>query len=330
MKRWFVPIVLSLALTLGALCLLEMVARNTVQVDLKHPSDSLTELFAPDDDTFWGLRPDYWASIPMLNTRWGNQPISINSLGMRGPDVTLEKPVGVRRVIVLGGSHPMGMWVKSSEAYAAVLERLLNERQPGKWQVLNYAVAGYTSWQGVLQMRTKVPPLSPDIIISDLGVNDTLTRVPWGLSRSDQQVRRPPAIVAAALSGLRTHSVAYRWTLKRITEKANTNPSVRVSRAQHVEHANEIASLAADEGAKTVFMSHFMANVTSPGVMNNQGPKCLFPEDDLDPVVDVCGIFMGRDDLGELFADPVHANATGHAMIAQAVLAKLVALGWVE
>jgi lysophospholipase L1-like esterase len=329
-RRWLVPITLSLLLTIGTLAVVETVARNTVQVDLKHPSDSLTELFVPDDDTFWGLRPNYWADSPHLKVRWGNEPIAINSLGMRGTEIKVEKPAGVRRVVVLGGSHPMGMWVKSREAYAAVLERLLNARQPGKWEVLNYAVAGYTSWQGVLQMRTKVPRLSPDIIISDLGVNDSLERVPWGLSRSDHQVRKAPIPVAALLSTLRRESVAYRWALQRITEKANTDLSVRVSRRDHVDHAKQIAALANEEGAKTLFMNHFMANVTSPGVMNNHGPKCLYPEDELDPVVDVCGLFADRTDLGKLFADPVHANAAGHTMIANAVLDKLLALGWVE
>jgi lysophospholipase L1-like esterase len=330
MKRWLVPAATSLAATLLLLGIVEFGARMTVEVELKHPSDSLTEMFTPDDDTFWGLQPNYTVANPALNKRWGNEPIRINSLGMRSPEVSVEKPEGIKRVIVLGGSHPMGMWVKGDEAYSAVLERLLNERHPGQWQVLNAAVAGYTSYQGVLQMRSKVPPLSPDIVISDLGVNDMLSRVPWGRSRADQDVPRPPAVITGVLRVLRTYSVAYRWTLKRLTDASNTSPDVRVTRTQHLEHAHEIQERAAALGAKTVFMSHFMANVTSPGVMNNYGPKCLFPEAELDPVVDVCGIFMDRDDLGGLFADPVHANDIGHAMIAEAVLAKLIALEWVE
>ena len=150
MKRWWVPSAISLAATVLLLGMVELVARMTVEVELKHPSDALTGMFIPDDDTFWALTPGFTVSNPQLNARWGNEPIRINSLGMRGPEVPVDKPAGVKRVIVLGGSHPMGMWVKANETYAAVLERLLNERHPGQWQVLNAAVAGYTSYQGVL------------------------------------------------------------------------------------------------------------------------------------------------------------------------------------
>ncbi len=330
MKRWLIPLLVSIVGTALVLGGLEIAARRSGDVTLSHPSDALTELFQPDPDTFWSLRPNYYADNPMLNPRWGGEPIAINSHGLRSPEVTLEKPDGVRRVLVLGGSHPMGMWVKAGEAYSAVLERLLNERQPGRWQVINGAVPGYTSWQGVLQLRTGMLDYEPDIVISDLGVNDSLERVAWGRSRADQDVRPPPRLVGAVMEWLRGHSAAYRVALQRLTERSNRQPTARVSRAEHHEHVLEIERLASAAGARTVFMNQFSANVPRPGVLSPDPPRCVYPGTELDPVVDVCAIFMGRDDLAQLFADPLHANATGHAMIAHAVLDKLLALGWVE
>jgi lysophospholipase L1-like esterase len=329
MRPWLRPLAVSMALTLAGLAAGELVARQTVAVDFPHPNQALTEMLQPDPDTFWSLRPGYRSPDDQANDRWGDEPIAINSHGMRSPEVTVQKPDGVRRVVVLGGSHPMGMWVKSGETYSAVLERLLNARGD-RWQVLNTGVVGYTSWQGVLQMRHKLLPFEPDIVVSDLGINDGLARVPWGLSRPDHRVRRTPWLVAHLTDWLRANSVAYRFALQRLTAAANGGQSARVSRQQHREHVLEIQRIAAESGARTVFMNHFTSNVISPGVVDPGPSECTYPESDLDPVVDVCGIFMPRLDLGELFADPVHANATGHAMIAEAMLDRLVALGWVE
>lgn len=56
--------------------------------------------------------------------------VCYNSLGLRGPERPLEKPSGVRRVVVLGDSYAEAMEVEYDQTAAAVLERLLNARLP--------------------------------------------------------------------------------------------------------------------------------------------------------------------------------------------------------
>lgn len=323
MKRLLVPL-LSTVLVLGAI---EGTARLAGVAPLSDPRDSLTGMFVPDPDMFWALRPGYVGAAPAETWRWGNEPLVINLHGMRGPPVTVKKPEGVQRAVVLGGSHPMGMWVTYDQMYSSVVERRLNQRG-GSWQVLNAAVAGYTSYQGVVQLREQLLRFEPDLVISDLGHNDGLPRLAWGVSRPDRAVVEPSGAVAALRRVLR-RSAAYRAALARVSTREG-RPEVRVSDEEHRQNTEAIGELAASIGAKTLYLSQFKANVESPGVLNSDHRGCTFAEQELDAVVDVCGLFIERDDLQHLFVDPLHANAVGHGMIAEAVVDKLVELGWVE
>jgi len=62
-----------------------------------------------------------------------------NSLGLRGKEITLEKPSGYKRILVLGDSFTFGLYVSDEETYPAVLEKLLTG-QGHKVEVIN---AGY-------------------------------------------------------------------------------------------------------------------------------------------------------------------------------------------
>ncbi len=323
MKKVLISL-LSTCLVLGAL---ELAARQLGAKELNDPRDALTRMFVPDPDMFWALRPGFVGQGQAFLYRWANEPLVINLHGMRGPPVSVKKPEGVKRIVVMGGSHPMGMWVKQSEVYSSLVERQLNERG-GNWQVLNAAVAGYTSWQGVVQLREQLLRFSPDIVISDLGHNDGLPRISWGLSRPDHEVQEPSPTIDAVRSALR-RSAAYRLVLERLTASQSEEQS-RVSPEEHEDHLDAIGGLAAAGGAKTLYMAQFQANVTQPGFIGMAAPTCLFREKQRDAVVEVCALFETRDDLQHLFVDPLHANAIGHGMIADAVVEKLVALGWVK
>ena len=55
----------------------------------------------------------------------------INSLGMRGEEMTLEKPPGVYRILCLGGSMTYGTGTSESQhSYPAQLQTVLNSVAP--------------------------------------------------------------------------------------------------------------------------------------------------------------------------------------------------------
>ena len=103
---------------------------------------------------------------------WGAK---VNSLGYRGREFSLNKPVGSFRIVCSGNSITFGEAASSeSTTYPAVLEKLMQERGEiaGPVEVINAGVLGYTSYQCLMDLKTRLIALHPDFIIFCVGWND--------------------------------------------------------------------------------------------------------------------------------------------------------------
>jgi lysophospholipase L1-like esterase len=111
---------------------------------------------------------------PNLDARWNDKAFRTNSLGHRGPEISLQKPPGTFRVVLLGSSNSMGHGVEDDETYARKLEAWLNERvgKGRRVEVVNLAVSGDSPTQQWLRLRLEVPQLDPDWILSDITALD--------------------------------------------------------------------------------------------------------------------------------------------------------------
>lgn len=87
--------------------------------------------------------------------------VTINSTGMRDEEYGVEKPVGKRRIAVLGDSFVANLDVESSDVFTERMKRLL----PDNWQVLNFGVNGFGPAQELLMLRNKVIHYGPDMVI---------------------------------------------------------------------------------------------------------------------------------------------------------------------
>ena len=117
----------------------------------------------------------------------------VNSLGMRGPEVTKEKPPGVFRIVCVGGSTTYGAGVPSDRTYPARLEVALNELAPSgvHYQVLNCGVPGYTSVESLIQLELRLLDLQPDLVLDYDAINDANLIQGRGF-RSDYSHARSP------------------------------------------------------------------------------------------------------------------------------------------
>lgn len=87
--------------------------------------------------------------------------ININSSGMRGlMDYSINKPVDMTRVMVLGDSFVFGFGVKDEETFSACLEQ-----SDSNLEVLNLGVAGYGLDQILLLYREMGRKYKPDLVI---------------------------------------------------------------------------------------------------------------------------------------------------------------------
>lgn len=90
--------------------------------------------------------------------------ISINSLGMRGPERARAKPPGARRILVLGDSFAFGVEPDQALTFPAVLERRLARKLPGV-EVLNAGVPTWGTVQEARWLEREGLALQPDFVL---------------------------------------------------------------------------------------------------------------------------------------------------------------------
>jgi hypothetical protein len=96
--------------------------------------------YAAGDFIPFTLKRNYEAKAISQEVRNRFVTYTTNRHGLRGKDVSLSKPKGTSRILVLGDSYTFGVYVDDEETYPAVLEQLLHQKSQ-KVEVLN---AGYT------------------------------------------------------------------------------------------------------------------------------------------------------------------------------------------
>jgi lysophospholipase L1-like esterase len=95
----------------------------------------------------------------------------INDSGMRDRDFARDKKAGVYRIAAVGDSFTFGMGVAAGDTWPKQLERRL-DREGARTEVLNFGVMGYDTEQEAEQVRAKVLPFHPDLIIIEFTLND--------------------------------------------------------------------------------------------------------------------------------------------------------------
>jgi lysophospholipase L1-like esterase len=195
--------------------------RGYFEIDLRDPaSDARYRVLAPH--RFDAVARDHrWA----VESRY-------NALRFRDVEPG-ARPAGVRRVVVFGDSFAEGQGVKAGDTLARVLERLLEERAPGRYQVRNCGRRGldfpelYAAFEQALAYQ-------PDLVVYTLTLNDA-EQPPafrarqrfvndWILDRTREPDAPPPArsvlhsrvfdFVAARLQALRVGRETTRWYLE--------------------------------------------------------------------------------------------------------------------
>jgi lysophospholipase L1-like esterase len=102
--------------------------------------------------------------------------VDINSLGHRGPEMTLEKPPGTLRILGLGDSVMWGVGVPDQATYLREIEDRMSRRQGSAEgahvQVVNAAVIGYSLHQELLTLQRDGVRFDPDLVLVGFVMND--------------------------------------------------------------------------------------------------------------------------------------------------------------
>jgi lysophospholipase L1-like esterase len=154
-------------------------------------------ILAPDDTLIWRSLPNVRRTyvdifspapsaaartallrrfMPTLPSEFRDNPtwaIALNSEGYRSGEVA-AKPAGTVRIACIGDSWTFGMNVDQDRTYPSELAADLRRMRPDtNTEIVNFGVLGYSSFQGLQLLKSRVLDLHPDIVAIGFGMNDS-------------------------------------------------------------------------------------------------------------------------------------------------------------
>lgn len=221
---------------------------------------------------------------PRVPEEFANNPkwdVQLNSEGYRSGEIRTEKTPSSIRIACLGDSWTFGMPVRQNETYPRrLLDRLHEERPDLQYEVLNFGVLGYSSFQGLQLLKTRVLDFHPDIVVVGFAMNDS--EVAGYRDKDVMSAAGRPAVAArvkAALTEapkrletyklLNYQALALRFRQKPLAEYLKDDeasqgtvdyeglePWTRVSPRDFESNMREIARLATERGAAVVLLDN--------------------------------------------------------------------------
>lgn len=102
--------------------------------------------------------------------------IKLNNLGFRGEDVPINKPIGTKRVLVMGSSITLGWGVEYDQVFTTLLEKRLNQENKNskisKIEVFNAGIGNYNSYYEYRLFLRKFDKVKPDVVVVHYFIND--------------------------------------------------------------------------------------------------------------------------------------------------------------
>jgi lysophospholipase L1-like esterase len=117
---------------------------------------------------------DLWVPKPGFEIKGSRIHVKINSLGFRGEEFARAKPIGTYRIVCLGASTTFSAEASSNDAVWThqLQEKLRREYPDRRIEVINAAVGGYVADDNLRNLRHRVLPLDPDLVIYYEANND--------------------------------------------------------------------------------------------------------------------------------------------------------------
>ncbi|HVP36150.1 MAG TPA: SGNH/GDSL hydrolase family protein, partial [Terriglobales bacterium] len=200
----------------------------------------------------WKFRPNVHKSI-----------FQTNSQGLLGPEISISKPANTFRILLLGDSAPVGLGLhERKDAFGEQLIEILNQRNPGKhYELINAAVSGYTSLQGLTYLKNYGLRYAPDLIIVYFGNNDASKN---GYISDQELMSRNPQLIG--FLGTLNHLASYRFLKELILpikasleNKLKKNDQrkvvVRVSPEEYYHNIEEVIKLARANSTKIALIN---------------------------------------------------------------------------
>ena len=151
------------------------------------PQQIVSDYLVMDPVVDYRLRPN--AKGHMTSPEY-SVSMNINSLGFRGEEISLEKPSGVKRVLILGDSYTAGHGLEGDQTLPFRVGRELDRIRPGAFEVINGGVGGYCTANEVDFFMEYGLPLKPDLVAILWMGHDVIDNKAWYDLSSDGQLKK--------------------------------------------------------------------------------------------------------------------------------------------
>ncbi len=250
--------------------------------------------------------------VPSTSIDYNGTRLTINRWGMRDQDYEQIPAEGTYRVALMGPSFVMGLGVADNEGFEWLLEERLNREYAGdlhaRYEILDFAVPGYSAIQDLLLLEQKAVTFQPNALffmahqreeesvvlyLADRLALESDLPYPDLIELARQAGVKPGATKDEAARLLQPHGTEIlSWTYRRIVEVSRANGIVPVwifmptlENALHEEEITRLKRIAEESGFIVLDLSH------------------AYDDQDLDSLV-------------VAYWDK-HPNAKGHSLIAE-------------
>jgi len=132
-----------------------------------------------------------------------------NSLGFRGKEISIPKPPGTIRVLVLGDSVTLQTALPEDETYTDLAGKILSASF--KVEVINAAVTGVGLMEEIGILKENGLRVQPDVVLLGFYLNDS--RPAWGFEK--EYYKLSPRLIEFSKT-IEQYSYLYKWIWKRL------------------------------------------------------------------------------------------------------------------
>lgn len=275
-------------------------------------------IFLKDRHVFWKNTPN-------------NNELGVNSLGFRDiSEISIHKDKNIFRIICIGDSVTYGVphrINRPQDTFPKVLEGLLNNQVGIKrFEVINAAVPGYSSYQGLQYLKHYLLKFRPDLVIVQFGINDDAGAVYF--EDKNQKVQSEWLI---NLQNILLKSRFYQLFSKVVFYIKNKISNLycgkyvkalkfyRVSPQDYINNLEKIVQLGKKNNFKVLI-------IPPAGFIN--GKVCIsenyynLPQNFME--VDTYQLFRKELDFRNIYADRWHLSPLGHRVLAEGIYKTLL------
>ncbi len=266
---------------------------------------------------------------------WKPRPgvLEHNSMGCIGPEFSPDPKPGVYRIVCLGDSCTHF----GPDPYASILQSLLDQEAAGRFEVINAGVIGYTSYQGLQLLKSRVVQWKPNLVTVYFGWNDH-----WlAMDNSDKDQKQSSPSLVSLRNALDKFRSVQLMSFARTVFAPPKRPGFRVEPSDYESNLMAMHKLSVEIGADLWYL-------TAPQALDLGIPPYLVTSGEVDDVGSLISLHeqynsrvrnvaeqtksvlvdleseLNRGDKASLFDDDhIHLSATGRQLVAAQLLANL-------